>query len=418
MQSSWEVMLRIKGLFIAVIIGGVLLGQLALLYYVFSDRDVKPAPSVNSLASATATSSDTPTVTPTDTATPTLTPSPTETATLTPTPTDTPTPSLEPTTPTVEPATQSTTIEPVVTEAAVATEVPLPTMTPTQRPSPTSGGQSFPTPTGGNNLILFSSNQDGDWDIYVTSLASGILRNLTNNDVDDQQGVWSPDGSQIAYMSQSDGAWDIWLMDADGDNKRNLTGAWQGDEEQPAWSPDGTMLAFSAEEEVYIWNLATGEAINITNSPDFDGFPSWSPDGTQLVFRSNRDGNREIYRVNADGSNPIRLTTDAAFDDRPVWSPDGLHIVFHSTRGGTDPTLATEWQIYVMDVTGANLNLVAQMEGASLTADPAFSPDGQWLTFFANPAGNDDIYIQNVITGEVVRVTQDAADERYPQWAP
>lgn len=383
-----------KRLGIAVIIVLVLVGQLGLLYYVFSNRDVK-SQLLAVVESSTPTLTETPTETPTHTPTETLTP------TVEPSLTATPTPNTEATTPLVP----TETLTPTITQQPALT------------PSPTAG-QPRPTPTGGNNLIMFSSNRDGDWELYVTSLASGILLNLTNNEVDDQQGVWSPDGSQIAYMSKLAGKWDIWLMDADGLNKRNLTATWQGDSEQPSWSPDGSKLAFSNNQEVYILDLAINQGMNITNSPEFDGFPAWSPDGTQLVFRSNRDGNREIYRVNADGSNPIRLTNDTASDDHPIWSPDGLHIIFQSTRGSTTPTTSAEWQIYIMDNDGANLHLVSQLKEVTVIADPSFSPDGQWITFFANPAGNYDIYIQHLETDEVVRVTQDTADERYPQWMP
>ena len=78
--------------------------------------------------------------------------------------------------------------------------------------------------------IAFSSNRDGNWEIYVMEVDGGNQRNLSNNRSDDRDPSWSPDGKRIVFFSNRDGhaidgrpTSEIYVMDADGGNQQNLT---------------------------------------------------------------------------------------------------------------------------------------------------------------------------------------------------
>ena len=73
----------------------------------------------------------------------------------------------------------------------------------------------------GNNL-LYASESSGNWDLYLTPLGGGPLRNLTNNPAQDVAGTFSPDGNSIAFISNRGGVWALWVMNADGGNPRKL----------------------------------------------------------------------------------------------------------------------------------------------------------------------------------------------------
>ena len=64
---------------------------------------------------------------------------------------------------------------------------------------------------------------------------------LTTNSTVDDQPVWSPDHSKIAFASQRDADWEIYVMDADGGNQTRLTHT-PGTDFLPVWSPDGSKL--------------------------------------------------------------------------------------------------------------------------------------------------------------------------------
>ena len=121
------------------------------------------------------------------------------------------------------------------------------------------------------------------------------------------------------------GDFEIYVMNADGSNVTQVTHN-DVNEFDPIWSPNGEQLAFGrcqATCDVVVINAdGSGERVLIN-----DGFPSaWSPDGKHIAFHSTRDGDEEIFVMNADGSNPIQLTfNEGIFDAVPAWTARPLH---------------------------------------------------------------------------------------------
>lgn len=112
----------------------------------------------------------------------------------------------------------------------------------------TLSAEPLPTPAAGNapalsadgKLIAFTSDRDGDDDIYVMDIDGGNHRNLTANDTHDDNPSWSPDGTRIAYDCGGVCVLDV----ASGDVSRLTSG--RGVPQTPAWSPDGSTIAFVA----------------------------------------------------------------------------------------------------------------------------------------------------------------------------
>jgi len=180
--------------------------------------------------------------------------------------------------------------------------------------------------------IAFTSERDGNQEIYVMEADGSHPRRLTNDPAGDMRPSWSPDGTQIAFNSMRDGNWDIYVMNSDGSNQRPLTtsAAW---EFFPTWSPDGAQIAFFAcdpqcrpnKQDIYVMDAdgagqGSGNVRRLTNTPAIvDEDPAWSPNGKHILFQSDRDGNFEIYVMNADGSGQQRLTNNWGGDYWPVW---------------------------------------------------------------------------------------------------
>src|ERR1043166_8831401 len=91
--------------------------------------------------------------------------------------------------------------------------------------------------------ILFQSNRDGNWEVYVMRTDGSEQTNLSHNLADDIQPSASPDGSRIVFVSNRTGNYEIFLMDTDGSHNQRLTNN-AFEDVYPAWSPDGRKIAF------------------------------------------------------------------------------------------------------------------------------------------------------------------------------
>lgn len=209
-----------------------------------------------------------------------------------------------------------------------------------------------------------------------------------------QNGTWSPDGRRVIFRKNNDKA--LYLADANGANESKLPFV----AGNLSWSPDGTRLAFESnsiktplnpkDADLFVYTIASGELVNVTNNPAFDADPSWSPDGKQIAFNSNRDGNFEIYLMNSDGSDVRRLTKSPSWESFPAFSPDGTQIAFNSDRENENN------DVYLMNTDGSGVVKLTNWESEEGIHPDCWSPDGTRIVFISNRSGNDDIYVMNV----------------------
>ena len=286
--------------------------------------------------------------------------------------------------------------------------------------------------------IAFSSNRDGNYEIYVMDINGDNPQKLTNHPHADINPSWSPNGKRIVFMSARDGhvdgghgppIYEIYVMDADGDNLQKLTNN-PSDDRYPSWSPDGERIAFESDRDaegnphgidIYVMDADGGNQERLTNNLTEDRYPSWSPDGQRIVFSARRDGHvvhnlditYEIYVMDADGGNQHRLTNNRNNELSPVWSPDGERIAFSSDRKG-------DWQnfeIYVMDADGGNLQRLT--ENRIIDRNPSWSPDSKRIAFSSYKPGDWEsleIYVMDADGGNLQRLTNNPNADVGPAW--
>jgi len=172
--------------------------------------------------------------------------------------------------------------------------------------------------------LAFTSDRDGNWEIYTLSFPAGTVTRLTNNGAQDAWPSWTPDGKRIVFMSTRDGYPQLYSMTADGKAYFRLNLSESADT-FPVVSPDGTKIAYVAqtpdsdESEIYVMDSDGANATRLTTDGGSNSQPSWSPDSARLAFVSNRDGNSHIYVMHADGSGQKALTSGAGVDTTPTW---------------------------------------------------------------------------------------------------
>ena len=263
-------------------------------------------------------------------------------------------------------------------------------------------------------LIAFTSNRDGNDEIYVMNSDGSGQTRLTDDEANDSDPSWSPDGRRIAFHSSRSGQSEIHLVYADGSAQAYVTDPGGATNYEPDWSPDGQKIVFtsSAGGGWNIWTLdIDGSNFNeLASTSRVDASPVWSPDGKHIAFDSRRDGNIEIYVMNADGSGLTKLTHNEANDRDPTWSPDGRRIAFASNRDG-------DHEIYVMNTDGSGLIRLTDNDANDWY--PAWSPDGQLIAFSSDRGDeNFEIYVMNSDGSEQTRLTDNNADDWHPAWGP
>jgi WD40 repeat protein len=282
-------------------------------------------------------------------------------------------------------------------------ETPLPSNTPTQW---------IPLPGSETGSIVYASDQDGDFEIWVMNTDGSDQRQLTDNDSRDISPSWSPDGDQIAFVSNRDGNDEIYIMNTDGSDVHRLTNS-EASESFPAWSPDGMEISFDADRDgnwdIYVMASDGSEPRRLTDHPGEDWISSWSPDGRQILFESKRDRNYEIYVMDPDGANQRRLTDNRVLDGFPTFSPDGMEIAFTSQQDGN-------YEIYLMNADGTNNKRVT--DNPAEDSDPAWSPDGKKLSFVSYRDGNAEIYIMEADGSNIRQLTNNGAQNWTPAWQP
>ena len=308
--------------------------------------------------------------------------------------------------------------------------------------------------------IALSSDASGSYGIYVLDVDTGKITAWVDTAAEEYEPAWSPDGTQIAYVS---GGTSIVVTDATGSSRTVATAPAGAQLHAPTWSPDGAsvyyvqiyqatsqlMLAGQpvfTGEEVFPFRIswlphgeflysANGEirrralgqssvetvpfSAGVTVSTpayrkrrrDFDsatpqqvkgtGSPALSPDGRSVAFRALND----IWMMRI-GSQPAPLTRDHFWKSDPAWSPDGRYLSYSSDRGGT-------LDIWLRDLSrGQDRQLTNLPDAAAVSA--TWSRDSTHLAFL-DQAGN--VYTVEAATGNVQKVFGPLWEPGKPSWS-
>ncbi|HWK80661.1 MAG TPA: hypothetical protein VNP95_07825, partial [Thermomicrobiales bacterium] len=227
-------------------------------------------------------------------------------------------------------------------------------------------------------------------------------------------GSVSPDGKHVLYtVAKPDretgkGDSQIWIATVDGTERRQLTQVGTGNG-NPLWSPDGSQIAYVSQREgdrpvaiVVMPFAAGGEAKVVTSHTTPPMSLAWSPDGTKL-----------LYNLTVDPENPDETPLDPKAPPKPrivttiTYKFDGFGY-----RG------KNRFQVHTVDVASGERRCLTS--GLIDYMNLAWSPDGTAIGAIAWMEGpfRSTIATIDAGSGEVTHLTEPGMAKGLLSWSP
>lgn len=155
--------------------------------------------------------------------------------------------------------------------------------------------ERYPLPSPDGQWVAFFSDETGDYELRLRSLADGETRRIPVELASSfyRELTWSPDSKHIAF---SDRRLTLWVADAETGGARRVTTSTYSDQDRyyPAWSPDGRWLAYSRYEPnrvraIYVYEAERGRRVRVTGARVHASHPVFDRNGRYLYFVASND---------------------------------------------------------------------------------------------------------------------------------
>ena len=202
-------------------------------------------------------------------------------------------------------------------------------------------------------------------------------------------------------------------------------------------SDDGKTIAFTASELAYdtegdtnsemksrtqLWVNRGDSTRQYTHGKQSVGSPSISPDGMQIAFlraTEDKDSERQVWFISVDGGEAEKITSHKGGFSSVTFSPDGKHLLLTASDQPTkedegrkklkDDAIVVDHElrmshVWLYDI--ASKKETRLTDGDFTVSDTQWSPDGNWISFTANPSSRADdgdsstVWILNPATKE------------------
>ncbi len=235
---------------------------------------------------------------------------------------------------------------------------------PLERRNVSGGAGSIAPSPNGKEVALIARG-----DVYVTSVEYGTTKRITSTPEQERNVCFSKDGKTLYYSSERDGFWGIYATSLESKDDKYFTYATKFTEQlisekgqtcfQPAVSPDGEWIAYLRDRtEIVVKNLKSGKEKSLLKDVNYsyqDGDQSfaWSPDSQYIICNYQIDGgwnNSDIGLIEVSSGKITNLTQSGYSDDDMKWALSGKAMTWQSDKQGfrSHGSWGAESDIYIM----------------------------------------------------------------------
>jgi TolB protein len=293
------------------------------------------------------------------------------------------------------PTSRATSTPRATVQAAAETAVPA-------QATPQTTASSAPIAQGQIAFTSFDAARQR-YDVYVMDLAQGDAKLLWANA---SQPAFARGGRRMAFRNMDPVHLGLAILDLSSNTITDLTA--HVEDSSPCWSPESNQIVFASDKhgdrKWRLYVVSPGEVRGEGDEWAFGQMPAWSRDGGRIAYHGcdERGDACSVWVMQPGGFNPARLTSDPS-DTAPAWSPDGTQVAFVSARAGN-------WELYLVEIaTGQERRLT---EDPAVDIAPIWSPDGKQIAFLSDREGVWAVYILEIKSGQVHKII--ATGDAYP----
>ena len=259
-------------------------------------------------------------------------------------------------------------------------------------------------------MVAFASTRSGNRNIWVKQTGSGEAVQITKDEFDNKNPVWSPNGEDLAFFSNKGNQAGIWRIPKLGGSPVFVAEITDGGSQLKFWSKQN-LIYYESKNEIFTAEVNSGQ---ITKLTDFAAQEikaaslNVSTDEQQIAYLTVEDNISNLWSADSKGNSPKKIFSGANEMKNVVWCPDNKRILFSSSVDDI-------FQIFVTDIYGSPPQQLTFAETDNLVLEVA--PDGSKI-LYGSAKEESDVWGVNLKDAKEFTLASDIDSELWADVSP